>query len=239
MNKICFLLFCLTTISVTLLAQTTSYYKLVKKVNNGVTSTIVSGGQFITFMGDICYESNKKGIGVGHGTLMRNDSYSTASIKTYTGKSYWGEGAVFKFTTDLATLNVVTEDGVIYLYKRTSAPANATTCSLIRKSSGNSSGGGVVLDYSQPIYSNGSYNNSSYDNNGTNRANNNQQVERREPTKHKCTLCHGNGTIVRETNIATYGRDEQLYCSQCGRNYYRSSGHSHVRCSQCNGKGWY
>ena len=27
-------------------------------------STNVSGGQFITFIGDICFESDKKGIGV-------------------------------------------------------------------------------------------------------------------------------------------------------------------------------
>ena len=214
-------------------AQSIHYYKLTKKVHNDVPSTNVSGGQFITFMGDICYESDKKGVGVGHGTLTRNESYSTSTIKTYIGNSYWGNDAVFKFTGDLSILNVVTEDGDVYLYKRTSAPVNVTTCSLIRKksSSGTTSGGyssGAVVNVpSQPIYKGSSTTTTT--------------PEKKTPVKvwHECSLCRGKRTIVRESSVSTFGQDTQWYCNQCGRNVWRSSGHSHVTCSQCQGQGGY
>ena len=41
----------------------------------------VSGGQFISFLNEICYESNKNSVGVGHGTLKLNKSYSNGSLK--------------------------------------------------------------------------------------------------------------------------------------------------------------
>ena len=219
-------------------AQGTRYYRLVKKVHNDVQSTNVSGGQFITFIDDICYESDKKGIGVGHGTLTRNENYSTSTIKTYIGSSYWGKDAVFKFTSDLSVLNVVTEDGDVYLYKCTTAPANVTTCSLIRKnsSSGTTSGGyssGAVVNVpSQPIY-NGSSTTTTMPIKTT--------PEKKTPVKvwHECSLCRGKRTIVRESSVSTFGQDTQWYCNQCGRNVWRSSGHSHVTCSQCQGQGGY
>jgi len=238
MNKNVAALLALCVIPIFLFSQNTHYYKLTKKVHNDMPSTNVSGGQFITFLGDICYESDKKGIGVGHGTLTRNASYSTSTIKTYIGNSYWGNNAVFKFTSDLSILNVVTEEGDVYLYKRTSTPANVTTCSLIRKKSASGttssgySGGAAVNVPSHPIHNGGST---------TTTMPVKTTPEKKTPVKvwHECSLCRGKRTIVRESSVSTFGQDTQWYCNQCGRNVWRSSGHSHVNCSQCQGQGGY
>ena len=130
-RNLIFLLFILNVYAVK--AQNVSYYALTKTSRNGAISTNVSGGQFIAFMGDICYESNKKGIGVGHGTLKLNTSYSNSDYKVYMGSSYWGQNATFKFKTDMSVLNVVLENGDVYVYKKQTAPPSATTCSLIRE----------------------------------------------------------------------------------------------------------
>ena len=124
-------------------AQDVRYYKLTKKKENGSVSSNVSGGQFITFRGDVCYESNKNGVGVDHGTMQRNENYSNSQYLVYQQKSgsgcYWGKDATFKFTADKSELNVVLENGDVYLYKRTTAPIGQETCSLIRKSGGGGS----------------------------------------------------------------------------------------------------
>lgn len=235
MNKPLITFFLTLLLPVTITAQT-YYYKLTKKVQNGTTSTKVSGGQFVTFMADICYESNKKGIGVGHGTLQRNKNFSNSQFKVYMGKSYWGSDATFKFTSDLNTLNVVTERGDVFLYKRTTPPTNATTCSLIRRApanGGSNSGGGYY-----PVQPNYPAGNSYYPSSGsaTNRTSSSNSQSRRERKWRDCSLCHGKGTIVRDSYVSTYGlQDRQVYCSQCGRSYYSTTGHSHVTCPTCHG----
>lgn len=203
----------------------THYYRLTKKIVNGMPYTKVSGGQFITFIADICYESNKKGIGVGHGTLQRNSNFSNSQFKVYMGKSYWGSDATFKFTSDLATLNVVTESGDVYLYKRATPPANVTTCSLIRKSSssGGGSGGGVYPV--QPINSGGggSIGGSSVGSGG-----------RSSSSGHRCNLCNGTGRKVRESWSGD--KTSTKWCNECNRNV--GMGHSHTKCDLCGGDGW-
>lgn len=129
MNKYILLLYLLFGPCLDGFAQT-YYYKLTKKSVNNVVSTDVSGGQFITFMADICYESTSKGLGVGHGKLTRSSVDN--QYKTYKGSSYWGN-ATFRFKADLSKLNVITDNGDVWMYTRTTAPASATTCSLIRK----------------------------------------------------------------------------------------------------------
>jgi len=128
-------------------AQDVRYYKQTRKIENGTSSTNVSGGQFITFTSDICFESNKHGVGVNHGTLKRNAAYSNSQYSIYQGSSYWGRETTFKFNVDKSVLNVVLENGDVYIYKRATAPAGQETCSLIRKSGGES--GGYT---STPIY---------------------------------------------------------------------------------------
>lgn len=137
-------------LSVSLTAQETYFFKLSRTVDPDKRSnTNVSGGQFITFIDNICYESDKKGMGVGHGSLTLNKSYSSNTFSVYMGKSYWGDKASFKFNSDKSVLNVILDDGTIYVYKRSTPPANVTTCSLIK---GKSSGGSSV---SPPVNNSG------------------------------------------------------------------------------------
>lgn len=49
------------------------------------------------------------------------------------GKSYWGNDAVYAFNADKSVLNVITETGMILVYKRATTPNGVYTCSLIRK----------------------------------------------------------------------------------------------------------
>lgn len=56
-------------------------------------------------------------------------------------------------------------------------------------------------------------------------------------SSHTCPLCHGKGTIVRESYTSTFGNDQKKYCSTCGQSFWQSSGHSHITCTQCHGKG--
>lgn len=57
-------------------------------------------------------------------------------------------------------------------------------------------------------------------------------------TRHQCSLCHGSGSYIRESYVATYGLDSKKYCDICKSSYMASSGHSHVTCPQCHGKGY-
>lgn len=215
----------------------TYYYKLTKKSINGATSTNVSGGQFITFMSDICYESTKEGIGVGHGNMTLQKVFSDSNFRTYMGGCYYGSESSYKFTSDLSTLNVITQNGDVYLYKKSTPLSGVTTCSLIRKntpsysSSEENVGGGYTVMPSQPVYNGGGGTSTTII----------TTPERKTPTKvwHECSLCHGKRTIVHESFVPTYGHDTQWYCSQCGSNVWRSSGHSHVTCTQCRGQGGY
>lgn len=119
------------------ISQTTKYYKFIKRVENNIPTTNVEGGQYVTFLGDICYESNNKGIGVGHGTLIKSQNHSASEFLVYIGSSYWGTSTTFKFNSDKSILNVVLDNGDIYVYKQNNPPLNVTTCSLIRPKSSN------------------------------------------------------------------------------------------------------
>lgn len=150
MNKLFFFTLMLF-LSISVSAQKkTYYYKLTKKSINGATSTNVSGGQFITFMSDICYESTKEGIGVGHGNMTLQRAFSDNNFRTYMGGCYYGSESSYKFTNDLSTLNVITQNGDVYLYKRTTAPANVATCSLIRSKSNSSNNNQQTVVVEQP-----------------------------------------------------------------------------------------
>lgn len=235
-------------VSLTLRAQPKCfYYALTKKVQNNVLSTNVSGGQFITFTYDICYESNHNGFSIGHGTLELNKNYSNSDFKIYMGSSYWGDDAVFKFKSDLSILNVILENGDVYVYKRQNAPAGVTTCSLIREQGNGSTGGG---DYAAPAYPpNGGYNGGGYNNgnnNGSTQAGSSQRQNstasstNRQPTKHTCPRCNGKKRIVMDTHPAMFGTENyKVRCDECGGYFLRSTGHTHVTCPQCHGKGYF
>lgn len=131
-------------------AQTTYYYKLTKKIKDGEEYTNTAGGQFVSFVNNICYDSDKYGISVGNGQLTFHEEYSNNS-KTYIGNSYFGN-VVYRFKTDMSVLNIIVNKNLIYVYKKTTPANNIRTCSLIRKKETNSGGGGSNPYYDNPGY---------------------------------------------------------------------------------------
>ncbi len=214
-------------------AQDVRYYKLTKKKENGSVSSNVSGGQFITFRGDVCYESNKNGVGVDHGTMQRNENYSNSQYMIYQRKSgsgcYWGNNATFKFTSDKSELNVVLENGDVYAYERTTAPAGQETCSLIRKKGGGVGGGNIVVT-PQPTIIDPYIPVSSPTPTSTPMPNPTPQ-----PKQHKCGLCGGSGRVATTDGVPSFGNTK--YCSECGKTV--PDNHYHTTCPSCKGKGWW
>lgn len=210
-----------------LAAQTTFYYQLNKKISNDKTYTNVSGGQFITFLSSICYESDCNGTGIGHGTLKYKELNN--NLRTYIGNSYWGSNTHFRFNRERSRLNVITTDGDIYVYVRTTPPSSVKTCSLIRNEApgGNNSGGYVPT----PSVST-----------QTGSANTRQQptVEKNKKSRRVCSYCGGKGKVVRNVSVGQYGvkQEVKVRCSECGEYNLPSSGHTHVHCSHCRGTGY-
>lgn len=141
MNRIVFFLFVF--LPLLCCAQPkTSFYKLTKTVSGNNTTTNVTGGQFITFVGSICFESDSKGVGIGHGNL--HVETKTNGQITYSGGSYWGKESKLVFSSDLSEMSVVDGNGSKYFYTRSSPPSGQTTCSL-RINRGSSGGGGTPI----------------------------------------------------------------------------------------------
>lgn len=210
----------------------TFYYKLTN-IHNNKYSLKIQGGQFITFVGDICFESDKEGIGVGHGTLTYNPSYSSSIIKKYLGKSYWGDNAVFSFSSDKSILNVALENEMVLVYKRTTPPKGVYTCSLIKQQKSNSSSSSGSGGYNPPpVY-----------------------------TTPICSSAQSSSSTTQESSISsspqkkwrtiTYQEDCHMcrglkYCSSCGGtgHIYGFTGNkldcpncSNGECSHCHGTG--
>lgn len=221
-------------LSVSLTAQETYFFKLSRTVDPDKRSnTNVSGGQFITFIDNICYESDKKGMGVGHGSLTLNKSYSSNTFSVYMGKSYWGDKASFKFNSDKSVLNVILDDGTIYVYKRSTPPANVTTCSLIK---GKSSGGSSV---SPPVNNSGpGYTPPPPMNSGSGTVPSKTLKTKEIRYKEDCPNCRGKGSIIQNTYPATFGTNlPDVWCSECGRYFSADMGHTHRQCNHCRGTG--
>ncbi|MBQ9218717.1 MAG: hypothetical protein IJ160_11180 [Muribaculaceae bacterium] len=55
---------------------------------------------------------------------------------------------------------------------------------------------------------------------------------------HTCSLCHGSGRYQKDFNPPTFGTmDYKVRCNECGGYFMKSTGHSHIPCPQCHGKG--
>jgi hypothetical protein len=213
MKRIISSLFCLAAIVSVLNAQT-YYYKMYSYTNGSSTSTNVTGGQFITFQGIMCLETDIKGNPCGNGTLQR-----TAQNKNmYVGNSYWGAKTKFVFNNDRSSLEVTTSAGEKYTYKRSNAPEGVTTSSLI-KGVGSSYGIGVSTAGASPIKSAGSSSSSS------------STYKKKEHPK-KCPRCLGNGICSKCSGTGKYNTLHSGYtpCPSCdGRG----------KCTMCHGKGTY
>lgn len=215
-------------------AQNTHYYKLTRKVENNVSSTDVSGGQFFTFIGDICYESDKKGKNVGNGTMTRNSAYSTSQYKIYQGSCYYGSNASFKFNSDKSVLNIVCDNGNVYVYKRCTAPTGQETCSLVRNSSSGGGNGGIYTGgfIPQPVYPTPTPTPQTIPSSPT-------TAPTTQSSQIKCSYCHGTGRVAKNTYPPMYGAtDYKVRCPECGEEHLKSAGHVHVTCPNCHGRGY-
>lgn len=197
--------------------ESTYYYKQIRVVKDGNDIATPSGGQFISFFSSVCYESDNKGISVGHGILEKK---SSGQYVEYRGQSYWGTNTLFKFNSSLDRLNVVTQDGIIYVYTRATAPTNVTTCSLIKGKSSSSS--------SSTTKSSGTSQNKSTHSTYT------PEYGFRDVWVQcaqchgsgKCWSCHGNGWCVSTRSDGSYNSTYQ--CNIC---------HGTGNCTTCYGTG--
>ena len=228
----------------------TYYYKYTKSIIKGKPDTNVSGGQFITFDGSKCFESDKYGNNVGNGVMAYDTEVSKSTgLKAYWGSCYRSKNAYMKFNADKSVMNIETNAGKIYVYKRATAPAGVTTCSLIRKpepsSDGSSGGGGYAPSYPVQTYPQGGYAGGGTYNGGNsgNTGGSTYRPERDKPqkTRHTCSACKGSGSIVRnDGSVSSYGNSGYMKrCPTCGEQYWSTTFHRHETCRICHGRGYH
>lgn len=212
-------------------SQTTYYYKLQRSIIEGVSSTEVNGGQFISFIGNVCYESDLQGRGVGHGTLQYKGEYSKNGIIFYWGESYYGEDTSFRFNGDKTILNITSPTGDTYVYKQSNPPKGVTTCSLIREHTNRDNLEPHYLD--SPTYIPLQQTNSVVV------SDNEKSAKTKEVRyKEKCQNCNGKGTVAHTSYVPTFGQNlPDKWCSECGKYYSASAAHSHITCRYCHGTG--
>lgn len=230
MNKIVCIAVCMLFGVTALSAQDVRYYKLSSTRIGGTTNKNVSGGQFVNFISDICFESNNKGVGVGHGTLTRNDNYSNSQYTTYQGSNYWGNNTTFKFNADKSVLNVVLDNGDIYVYKRATPPAGVTTSSLIRKKK--EGGGYIPTPNPLPQYTPQPPVPPSPAPDPYRKPDSPQPTP--TPQRTQCGCCGGTGRVEKDDAISL--GFQKKYCNECRREVFAS--HYHAPCNCCNGRGY-
>ena len=179
---------------------------------------------------------------------MSYDAENSKQLKTYWGSCYWSKNAYMKFNADNSVMNIETNAGRIYVYKRATAPAGVTTCSLIRKpepsSGGSSGGGGYVPSYPVQTYPQGGYAGGGTYNGGNsgNTGGSTYRPERDKPqkTRHTCSACKGSGSIVRnDGSVSSYGNSGYMKrCPTCGEQYWSTTFHRHETCRICHGRGY-
>ena len=243
MNKIVITFLILIAFGGNMNAQT-YYYKYTKSIIKGKHDTNVSGGQFITFDGNKCFESDKYGNNVGNG-IMAYDAENSKQLKTYWGSCYWSKNAHMKFNADKSVMNIETNAGKIYVYKRATAPAGVTTCSHIRKPEpsgrGSSGGDGYTPSYPLQTYPQGRYaGGGTAVNPGGGGKIIKQERDKPQKTRHTCPGCNGAGSIIRnDGSVSNYGTSGyKKRCTTCGYEYWSTTFHRHEKCRICNGKGY-
>ncbi len=219
----------------------TYYYRYTKSIINGVTDTNVSGGQFITFDGKKCFESDKYGNNVGNGSMAYEANYSRQlNLEIYWGACFHGKNAYMKFNADRSVMEIETNTGKFYVYKRATAPANVTTCSLIREPEREPK---PAPEWQQdpPVYQGQPYNPQVTDNPVIRKDKTDKepmprpQPKPRQKQEKWCRICNGSGkckTCNGDGWVNRIGIGHDGYCTSCPN-------HNGL-CSSCNGRGkWY
>ena len=208
MKRIIIILSSLILVTLTLNAQT-YYYKMCSFTQGGATNTNVTGGQFITFCGAMCMETDVKGKPCGNGTLQRK----MQNKNLYVGSSFWGPKTKFVFSSDRSSLEVTAPNGVVYSYKRSNAPQGVTTSSLINGGNSGGSYGGASSFMTTT-------------NNSNSGATNNNSNSGYKKTAHprKCTSC------------AHVGNGKCKMCRGTGK-WYNTASSAYQTCPHCNGTG--
>jgi len=245
MNKNIIILAMLIVFGQSITAQT-YYYRYTKSIVKGVEDKNVSGGQFITFDGKKCFESDKYGNNVGNGSMAYDAEVSKQTgLETFWGSCYRSKNAHMKFNADRSLMNIETNAGKIYVYKRATAPANVTTCSLIRKpepSSGGGGGGYVPVNPVQSNYPQGGYagGGTTTDPGGGGVKSVKPERDKKEKVRRECRACNGKGNYEKNGDAVTFGSSERYKkrCNICGYEYWNTQTHSHPSCPTCHGKGY-
>ncbi len=211
----------------------TACYKL---INSSDRNFKIGAIQFISFVGDQCYESDVKGVSVKNGTLRKNVYQSNNQVTVFNGDCFCGDGAKFEFNKDKSALSVTSKGGTRYKFKRIHAPQGITTCSIVRNNnSWNNST--YYPDYTGNAPAYPSYTPS---NGNTNNSNNNHNTSPAPPQKHKCSWCNGTGKITKDDNAPpTFGINHpRKQCPTCGKWYDPNVfNHYHLNCHHCGGTG--
>jgi len=216
-------------------AKETYCYKLIESSE----PTIKTGGvQFISFIGDQCYESSLNGAKIHEGKLNKNSYQSSSNKIVYNGKCFCGSGAKFEFSPDKTTLTVISNAGSIFKFIKISPPSGVRTSAYLVEESSDSYHKDGFISGSIPE---SAYNSSSnYFNNSSGSYSNSNSSPTLPSRRFKCAYCDG-GTIERNDNApATYGQSRpRQKCPTCGKWYDPNVvTHYHQTCRHCGGTGY-
>lgn len=234
--KALFTLLLLLAISTLANGKETICYRLIESSDPAVK---IGSIQFISFIGDQCYESDINGISVKNGIMRKNEYQSNRNNTVYNGACFCGSEAKFGISADKSSLMVTSKNGKKFLFKRTAPPRGIDTCSLIREQSERINEAAECNShlYNNSINSNEG-NHSQSDNCASNKTpNSNNQIQ----SKRKCAFCNGKGSITKNDNApANFGIDKpRKQCPTCGEWYNPNVFvHYHQNCSHCGGTGY-
>jgi len=98
-----------------------------------------------------------------------------------------------------------------------------------------------MLKYT-PADSNSDSNNSNYGSHSSNSGNSSSSgsYSQKQSSSRQCPQCHGTGRMEYNTNPPQYGglnNNYKVRCNECGKEFLKSWGHTHITCKICNGRG--